>query len=239
MSSGTHPTHRPMSVGQIAFHWSARAILWVCAVIWFRLWAVGLSNFPKSGGILVVANHTSYLDPPLIGVSIPKKVRIMAKIELFQGQGWKGRLLALFITWLGAVAVRRDDPRTAFEYTVSLLQRGETIMLFPEGTRSDTPRMERCKSGAVRAAILSGCYLMPTAIIGTHRAMPKGRAFPRPLQVKVVFGTPYRIEYRANLGDAIPREVLNKEVRSLAWKIRALLPSDLQPTTDMMRAWYD
>ena len=239
MSSGEHPTHRPMSVWQIIFYWSARAVLWVGAIIWFRLWIVGLAHFPRSGGVLVVANHRSYLDPALLGIAIPRMVRIMAKIELFQGRSWVGRGFASLITWLGAFAVHRNDPKAAFEYTVGLLQQGHTIMMFPEGTRSETSRMERCKSGAIRAAILSGCTIVPTVIIGTHRALPKGGKFPWPCQIRIIFGAPYQIDYRAELGEIIPQDVLKKEVRNLAWRLRSLLPEELQPTIADMRAWYD
>ncbi len=239
LSSGKHSTHRPMSVWQIIFHWSIRTIVLVCAVIWFRLRIVGLSQVPKSGGVLVVANHISYLDPPLVGISIPRRVRVIAKIELFQGKSCLSKLLAWVIIGLGAVALHRSSPKAAFEYTLDLLKNGETIMMFPEGKRSDTPRMERCRSGAVKAAIISGCHIVPAVIVGSHRALPKGCKFPRPSQIRIVFGAPYRISYRANLGETIPRDVLKREVRRLAWRIRAMLPEELQPSKKDMRAWYD
>lgn len=236
--SGEHHTHRPLSVWQVMFYWSTRAILWVCAVVVFRLWITGLWSFPKSGGVLVVANHPSYLDPPMIGISIPRQTRIMAKIELFQGKSPVGRAFAKIITWLGAFAVARNDPQAAFEYAVGLLSEGATMLMFAEGKRSETPQMNQIKSGPIRAAIFSGCWIVPTAVIGTHRAMPKGQKLPLPVNIRVVFGTPYRIDHRAKLGETIHREVLQREVRDLAWKMRSMLPVKLQPSVEQMRLWY-
>ncbi len=158
------------------------------ALAWalFRVSARGREHVPAAGPVLLVANHLSLLDPPLVGVAAPRQLCFMAKEELFRVPGL-GRLI-----WaLGARPVRRDggDSR-ALKTALGLLAEGRALLVFPEGTRGEEGRLGAAKPGVGMLAVLSGAPVVPVYVAGTGRVLPRGRAVPRPAKVHVTFGPP-------------------------------------------------
>ena len=156
----------------------------VFARLLFRVSGSGREHVPPQGPVLLVANHLSLLDPPLVGVVTPRRLCFMAKEELFRVPGL-GRLI-----WaLGARPVRRDggDSR-ALKTALGLLAEGRALLVFPEGTRGEEGRLGEAKAGAGMLAVLSGAPVVPVHISGSGRVLPRGRAWPRLGRVRIIFG---------------------------------------------------
>jgi len=149
-----------------------------------RLRAYGREHVPAEGPVLLVSNHVSVLDPPFIGGACPRELYFLAKEELFDVP-----LFGRFIWALNARPVKRDgsDGR-ALKMALKLLGENRAILLFPEGTRGVEGRLGEGKPGAGMLAVLSGAPVVPVYVSGTARALPPGRAIPRPVRVSVSFG---------------------------------------------------
>jgi 1-acyl-sn-glycerol-3-phosphate acyltransferase len=158
-------------------------------VLLFRLKVKGVENIPKDGGAIICANHSSYLDPIILGIAIPRKVHHMAKDELF-----KNPFFARIITFFNAFPVKRGFfPSKAFKTVVDLLKDGELVIIYPEGTRSRNGKIQRAKLGiGVIVSLVGDIPIIPTRIIGTHRALPTGAFMIRLKRCEVRFGKPLR-----------------------------------------------
>ena len=152
----------------------------------FRVEARGTEHVPRSGPVLIVANHSSLLDPPLVGGMTPRRLTFLAKAELFRIPGFGGLLRRL-----GAQPLRRDgaDP-SALRTAQRVLQEGGALLVFPEGTRGDEGVLREAKPGAAMLAIQTGAAVVPAYVSGSGRALPRGRSLPRPAKVVVTFGPP-------------------------------------------------
>ena len=164
--------------------------------LYFRLEARGVEHVPASGALLLVANHSSLLDPPFIGGACRRKLCFLAKAELFRVPGF-GRLIRA----VNARPVRREgsDPR-ALKDALRVLEAGEALLVFPEGTRGPEGALREGKPGAGMLAVMSGAAVVPVYISGTGRALPRGRVLPRPAKVRVSFGPP--LTFKAPKGEA-------------------------------------
>ena len=133
-----------------------------------------------------MSNHVSVLDPPLVGGACPRELYFLAKEELFAIP-----LFGRLIRALNARPVKRDgsDSR-ALKTALQLLGENHAILVFPEGTRGVEGRLGEGKPGAGMLAVMSGAPVVPAYVSGTARALPPGRALPRPAPVRVTFGPP-------------------------------------------------
>ena len=162
----------------------------------FRLERVNPGLVPATGPVLIVSNHVSVLDPPLVGGSAPRPLFFMAKEELFRIP-----LLGRLIRALNARPVRRDgSDMRALKAALALLQEGRAILVFPEGTRGEEGQpLREGKPGVGMLAVLSGAPVVPVYVSGSGYALPRGRALPRLAKVRVTFGPPliFKAEGRA------------------------------------------
>jgi len=152
----------------------------------FRIEARGIGHVPRSGPALIAANHSSVLDPPIVAAAAPRPLHFLAKAELFSIP-----LFGRLIFALNARPVRRDgtDPG-ALRTALRVLEAGQVLLIFPEGTRGEEGTLREGKPGAGMLAVLSKAPVVPAYIEGTGRALPRGRWFPRFEKIRVRFGPP-------------------------------------------------
>jgi 1-acyl-sn-glycerol-3-phosphate acyltransferase len=155
--------------------------------VWLRVSAVGTELVPRDGPLLLASNHSSLLDPPLIGCVLPRELDYMAKTELFRIPGLRAHQAAQRASGgsdgVGSAALR---------LALRLLGDGRAVLVFPEGTRSADGRLGPAHAGAGMLAALSGAPVLPVYIQGSGRALPRGAVVPRPVQVTVRFGAQLR-----------------------------------------------
>jgi 1-acyl-sn-glycerol-3-phosphate acyltransferase len=168
-----------------------RFILWLMRIfflLYFRFWVEGRENIPRTGGAVIAANHASYLDPPAVGIAMPRKLNFMAKEELFRIP-----FLGYMIKGLGAFPVRRaTGDRAALNRALQLLADGQLMGIFPQGRRASNRELA-LRGGAVFLASKAQVPLIPVAVLGSDRAWGMGRKFPLPKRVRVVIGKPIRV----------------------------------------------
>lgn len=146
----------------------------------------GVENIPKTGPVIVAANHVSIWDPLVVAFVLNRPVHFMAKAELFKYKFW-GKLF----TKLNAFPVKRGAAdRTAIKQALYILDEGEVLGIFPEGTRNRTGEDIKPQLGVAMIALKTGAPVLPIACIGTKRAIPLG--WFRPLEVKI--GKPLKLE---------------------------------------------
>ncbi len=144
----------------------------------------GKENVPD-GGVIVAANHISYLDPPLVGSITPRRATFMARKGLF-----KVPFLGTIIK-PAAFPIDREKPRpSSIKEAVKRLKNGELIVIFPEGGRSETGELRQAKRGIGMIAGLSRVPIVPTLIIGSNRVLPIGARWIKRAKITVIFGKP-------------------------------------------------
>jgi 1-acyl-sn-glycerol-3-phosphate acyltransferase len=190
----------------VTFYDLAKVVITAFARVAFRYRVVGAENVPLSGGLVIAANHISNLDPPLLGIAVPRPVSYMAKKELFAIP-----LLGTAITHLNAFKVDRGAGGTAaLRASLRMLKEGRCVGIFPEGGRNLTGTNEE-KAGAAFLAAASGAPVVPAAIVGTRKLKPFSR-------VTVIFGEPLRIVRNRKSDD----DDLEKGAAQIMQRIRAL-----------------
>ncbi len=150
----------------------------------FRGQTLGISNLPKTGGVVVVSNHGSHLDPPILGHALGRPVAFMAKSELFRVP-----FLSFIISACGAYPVKRGaGDREALRIASKRLIDGWATGVFLDGTRQENGRVNEPKSGAAFLAARTGSPILPVAIVNSHRAFPKGSFLPRFVSIHLKVG---------------------------------------------------
>jgi 1-acyl-sn-glycerol-3-phosphate acyltransferase len=163
-----------------------RFLIWLVAKLFWRITFEGLENVPKKGPFVLAPVHRSFIDFGLVSGVTRRRMGYMGKESL-----WKSKLLGSFITMLGAYPVNRGAPdRDALRRTLALLETGEPLVLFPEGTRRRGPVIEHLHEGAAFVASRAGVPLVPVGIGGSERALPKGKTLPRPVKIHILVGEP-------------------------------------------------
>ncbi|WP_396099782.1 lysophospholipid acyltransferase family protein [Cyanobium sp. WAJ14-Wanaka] len=152
----------------------------------FRGRTLGNAQVPMDGALVVVANHGSHLDPPLLGHALGRPVAFMAKAELF-----KVPLLGRIIRACGAYPVSRGaSDREAIRVATDRLLEGWATGVFIDGTRQANGRVNNPQAGAALLAARAGARLLPVAIINSHRAFGPGNSGLRLLPIHIRIGTP-------------------------------------------------
>lgn len=163
-----------------------RFLIWLVAKLYWRVTFEGLDKVPRNGPFVLAPVHRSFIDFGLVSAVTRRRMGYMGKESL-----WNSKLLGSFITMLGAYPVNRGAPdRDALRRTLALLETGEPLVLFPEGTRRTGPVIEHLHEGAAFVASRAGVPLVPVGIGGSERALPKGKAVPRPVKIHILVGEP-------------------------------------------------
>lgn len=161
------------------------------ADVWFDLKAYGIEHVPRRGGVLIVSNHQSYLDPVLIAVKLRRPLSFFAKSELFEN-----RFFGAFIRSLNAFPVRQGEGDVgAVKETIRRLQEGHALNVYPEGTRSPNGEIQKMEAGVGLIVRRAGVPVVPAAIEGSFEAWPpkRGHKIFRPHPVRVVYGPPMQL----------------------------------------------
>jgi 1-acyl-sn-glycerol-3-phosphate acyltransferase len=178
-----HARARTRGVNPIVY-WLTRAVLQPFAHLYWRLSRIGREHIPQEGPVIFVANHSSFLDPFIVGLCTRRPVYYVAKQELF-----KHKLFGWFISSLGAFPVRRGAADAdMIETAKAILNRGEPVLIFPEGTRTRPGALGKPKRGVGRLALETGATVVPVALKGTE-AIRKGWRI-RPHKIRVRIGAP-------------------------------------------------
>jgi len=162
-------------------YWVLRAILVPSFLIYLRLQRAGREHLPRSGPLLLASNHRSFLDPFVIGTLVRRPVYYMAKRELFEKR-WQ----AWILNGLGAFPVDRGrGDGDAMATARAILERGDCVVVFPEGTRVRRGGLGDPRRGIGRLALETGVPVVPVAVIGSENVRRGWRIRPRKVRLRV------------------------------------------------------
>lgn len=166
-----------------------KSVLFILYKLFFCFRAYGAENVPlgTAKGLILAPNHDSYLDPPLVGIAIQRRVTYLAKEYLFRAfiVGWTLRSIGAF-----PIRTQKDDFRSMREL-IRLLKDGACVVVFPEGTRSADGVLREAELGVGFLALKSGAEVQPVYIEGTREAFPRHAKFFKPHAVSVHYGRPF------------------------------------------------
>jgi len=167
-------------------YWIVRGLFQPFFHLYFRMSRVGREHVPQDGPMIIAANHRSFLDPFVIGTLVRRPVYFVAKKELFRKP-----LVAWFLNSLGAFPIDRGNADgDAMAAAREILDRGDVVVIFPEGTRTRPGALGRPKRGVGRLALETGAPVLPVAVIGTEAIRQGWRI--RPHKVRIRVGRPLR-----------------------------------------------
>lgn len=181
------------------------AVIYVAIKLFFRLKVEGKENLP-AGPFIFSAVHRSFIDTFIVGVIVGKRMRFMGKESL-----WDSRLLGAFLTVMGGFPVERGSAdRRALRAAGDVLDLGEPLVMFPEGTRQVGPRLDRklVLDGPAFVASRAGVPIVPVGLGGTSRALGVGSLIPRPVKVVAIIGEP--IPPPAKVDGKVPRRSVSE-----------------------------
>lgn len=153
----------------------------------FDVRVYGRENIPDHGPVMLVSNHQSFLDPPLCGMALKRDCDYMARVTLFDnpGLGWWMRTVNVFPVHGGAADIK------TFKAIINRLKNNRMVTIFPEGARSYDGRLQEFKNGFELIARKSNATIVPMAIDGAHKAMPRGQKCIRMGQkIRIRYGQP-------------------------------------------------
>lgn len=166
-----------------------RVCWWIARTLfrfYFRWKILGIENVPKSGPVVLACNHVSYVDPPLVGAALTRPVYFLARSTLFRNWFFGG-----LIRKLNALPVDRDGGGgKGLKAVVDVLENGDGIILFPEGTRSPDGSLMTARAGIGLTVIKAVTPVVPVRLVGVHEAWPRQRRFPKSMPVQIHFGKP-------------------------------------------------
>jgi 1-acyl-sn-glycerol-3-phosphate acyltransferase len=196
----------------------ARLLLLALAGAFWRIRVEGRENIPKTGPFVVAPVHRSNIDTVLMPFVTRRQMRYMAKDSL-----WKHRWSARLLTALGGFPVNRETAdRESLRTCESALQRGEGVVIFPEGTRKTGATVTKLFEGAAFVAVRNGVPIVPVGIGGSARAMPRGAKYLRPVKIRIVIGPPIAPPVRGEGGTRGRRRQVHELTARLQAELQAL-----------------
>jgi 1-acyl-sn-glycerol-3-phosphate acyltransferase len=166
-----------------------RFMRYLCQMAFVLLWrgrVFGRHRFPREGGVLLIGNHQSFLDPVLVTMALHREGNYMARDSLFARP-----LFRALIVSLNAFPVRRGAADlSAVKELIRRLRAGAVVVAFPEGTRTPDGSIGEMRPGPFLAAQRAGCAIVPVVIDGAYEAWPRHQPFPAPRPIRVAYGEP-------------------------------------------------
>ena len=181
-------------------------------------WEVrGKENVPKKGPILVVSNHMNFSDPPLVAVSVPRKLIFMAKEQLF-----RSKFVGYFMAGFGAFPIYKGHlDLAAMRRAKVVLEQGGGLVMFPEGKRSRSGKLLQAFPGSAMIAAQNDVPILPVGIIGTEKLTGKSWIFKR-YKITVNIGQPFLLPHNGR----VTRGQLIGMTDSIMCHIAELLPAE-------------
>jgi 1-acyl-sn-glycerol-3-phosphate acyltransferase len=171
------------------FYWVGYAFCKTVAKVAFQYQAFGQENIIEDGPAIMAANHQSYLDPPLVGITCRAEIYFLARKTLF-----KNKFLGSMLSRVNALPVDLSGADlTAIRTIINLLKQGQRTAIFPEGTRSLTGEIQRARPGIGMIIAKTLAPVVPMRIFGSFEAWPKGGKI-KLSQITVVVGKPIRFK---------------------------------------------
>ncbi|MBK0419223.1 1-acyl-sn-glycerol-3-phosphate acyltransferase [Leucobacter sp. CSA1] len=189
----------------------------------YRPWVEGAENIPSSGPVIIVGNHVSVIDSFFMPLMIDRPVYFLAKSEYFTGKGLKGWLVKNFMLAVGQMPIDRSGGKASeasLNTGLSVLQRGDVLGIYPEGTRSPDARLYRGRTGVARLIVESGALVVPAIMIDTEKAMPIGAKFPKIRRIGTVIGKP--LDFSRFAGMSADRFVLRSITDEIMLEIQRI-----------------
>ena len=195
-----------------------RHVVLVLFTLFFRMRVTHRERLPARGGVLVVSNHQSYLDPALVAIGMPRPFHPMARESLF-----KFLPFALLIRSLYAFPVRRASADLgAVREAMRRLKDGAVVLMFPEGTRTRDGSIAPFHAGPIAIAGRAGVPVVPAVIEGAFDAWPRTCWLPRPHTIRVAFGRPLSAEEVASGDPETLIKILWHRMQDLQAELRRL-----------------
>lgn len=217
-------------------YWLARAILKPPLAAWFRWNIEGAHKIPRSGPAILAFNHIAYLDPfaaAYVVDAVGRRPRFLAKAELFDD-----KRIAWILRGAGQIPVKRGTRQApmALDHALAALEKGEVVVIFPEGTITSDPDLHpmQAKSGIARLASKSGAPVLPCGLWGTANVWAKGYRkhwWPPKQDICVTIGDPMSFSGRGDSIDAwrqTGQEIMD-EIAVLVAGLRPIVPDRRRP----------
>jgi len=177
----------------------------------FRLKVTGQENIPQDGPFIIVANHSSLLDPVILGVSIKPKIIFVAAAYLFEIR-WLGYLLRK----ANSIPVQRENDIKAIKQSLKILQQGGVLGIFPEGGIDRQKNNLPVRAGAAYLATKVGVPIVPIKIKGADKVLPRGAKFIRSLnKIEVEIKKPIYCSRQTNKNKEIIKRVVKSYIKEI------------------------
>ncbi len=182
----------------------------LAGLVLFKYHCQGRHHLSGTGGAIICANHQSHLDPPLVGMAPSRHCIYLARKSLF-----KNPVFGFIISMLDAIPLNRDGMGIeGIKATLRKLKAGETVVMFPEGTRTKTGEMQSLKSGFITLARRAKVPLVPCGFVGAYDCLPRGGKLPQFERIRCVYGPPITSEQIAEMSDDQLIELLTIRMRA-------------------------
>ncbi|MFM7081940.1 MAG: lysophospholipid acyltransferase family protein [Actinomycetota bacterium] len=203
-----------------------RDLLWILSKLWFRVSVSGREHLPKSGAYIIAPVHRSNIDTPLSSFITRRRVRFMGKDSL-----WKQKQIGAFLSLLGGFPVTRGAADfEALKRCVAVLDGGEPLVMFPEGTRQSGALLHPLFEGPAYVALKRGVPIVPVGIGGSERVMRKGSKMIWPRKCHVTIGAPIAVEHGGS--GRVDRERMTQITAELAQRLQAVFDDARQRAGD-------